>query len=127
VVPLIDGGRTPFQFVHEQDVAGVMATIIERGARGAFNVAGEGWLTMAEVCRLAGRPTISLPRPVLQGLLVVAWRAGLRAVEVPPSILDFMQHPWVLDTRRVTEELGYRMTYSSREALLQMLRTRTGR
>jgi UDP-glucose 4-epimerase len=124
VVPLVGGGNTPVQFVHEDDVAGVMVRILEQELGGAFNVAGTEWMTLREVCRLAKRPAIAVPRSILKALITLLWKLGSHRVETPPSIIDFLEHPWVVNTDRVREELGYRMQYSSRDAVMEMIQSR---
>jgi UDP-glucose 4-epimerase len=124
VMPLIRGSDAPLQFVHEDDVAGVMARIIEREQTGPFNVAADDWLTLEEVCRLAGRPTVRVSRRLLQLLMTGLWRVGASMLEAPPTILDFIEHPWVVSTERIRNELEYEMRYSSREALMEMIKLR---
>jgi UDP-glucose 4-epimerase len=123
VIPLVGGGRTPLQLVHEEDVAGAMVRILEREAEGAFNVAAEEWLSMAELCRMAGVPAIPAPRRAVELALDLLWRTG-RRVEAPGSVVDFIEHPWVVSTAKLQRELGYTVRRSGREAAREMLRAR---
>ena len=122
IVPLPDGGNTPIQFVHEQDVAGVLVRLVETGQSGAFNVAGGEWLTFAEICRMAKRPTVSVPANWLRMALKALWRTGWRRVEAPDTVVDYLVHPWVVNTDRVTKELGDRMRYAGRDAARDLIR-----
>ena len=122
VVPLPDGGRTPMQLVHEEDVAGVLLRIVETGKDGAFNVAGDGQLTFAELCRMARRPSLSVPAQWMRVALKALWRTGWRRLEVPDTMVDYMIHPWVVSTDRVASELGYRMRFSGLDAARDMIR-----
>jgi UDP-glucose 4-epimerase len=122
IVPLPNGGNTPMQLVHEEDVAGVLVRIVETGKSGAFNVAGDGWLTFAKICQMAKRPTLSVPEAWLRVALKALWKTGWRRIEAPETLVDYMINPWVVSTDRVTEELGYRMRFSSRDAAWDMIR-----
>jgi UDP-glucose 4-epimerase len=124
VVPLVDGGRTPMQFVHEDDVAEVMVRILERQQGGAFNVAARDWITFREVCELALRPTVPVPRGLLLALMGGAWRLGWSRVESPASIVDYIHHPWVVSVDRLQTDLGYTPRHSSWEAALAMINRR---
>ena len=53
-LPLIDGGRTPIDLVHADDLAGAIVAAIEgRGAGGVFNVPGAETAPFLELARLA--------------------------------------------------------------------------
>ena len=55
----------PQQFVHLDDLATAVATVVQLDDSGVFNVAPDGWLTAREVKDLVGaRPTIRLPIPL---------------------------------------------------------------
>jgi UDP-glucose 4-epimerase len=124
VVPLIHGGETPVQFVHEDDVADLLLRIVERRSVGPFNLAGSGWLTMREVCHLAKRPTVDVPRFALALLMGAGWRLGWSRIEAPPTMIDYVVHPWVVSTERARRVLDYHPRYSSRKALEAMLASR---
>jgi nucleoside-diphosphate-sugar epimerase len=79
VVPLFDGGRQPLQTVHVDDLCEAVARALERGIRGALNVAEPDPPTMAAFLRLlAARLEVRclfLPLPFAPVL------AGVRAAE----------------------------------------------
>ncbi len=127
VVPLIEGGGTPIQFVHEEDVAEVMVRILEQEKTGAFNIAGPEWLTVRELCHMTGRRTVPISRWLFQIVMRALWKMRCPNMEAPETILDFIQYPWVVDTGKVREELGYEMRHSGCEAVSDMARTREKR
>ena len=126
VVVGLAGYDPPLQFVHEDDVAGVIAAIVEQRARGPFNVAPPDSITVTETVMRRGRPVVRLPDWILGPFAALAWRLHLPILKAPPAFLDFMRWPWVMDTTRVTQELGYAYRHSSRDTLEIMLRARTG-
>ena len=90
----------PQQFVHLDDLATAVATVVQLEDSGVFNVAPDGWLTAREVRDLVGaRPTIRLPMP-LPGRLdrYVARRVGHQA---PTGLLPYTRYPWVVANDRL--------------------------
>ncbi|MDP6283679.1 MAG: NAD-dependent epimerase/dehydratase family protein [Acidimicrobiales bacterium] len=90
----------PQQFVHLDDLATAVATVVQLEDSGVFNVAPDGWLTAREVRDLVGaRPTIRLPVP-LPGRLdrYVARRVGHQA---PTGLLPYTRYPWVVANDRL--------------------------
>jgi len=116
------GYNPPMQFVHEEDVAGAIIAILEKGAAGAFNIAPPDTVTVRDAAAIAGKPSIFLPIWILEPMVALAWHMRLPLLKAPPSLLDFMKYPWVLDSARLREEIGYSFRYSSRETLEILLR-----
>ena len=90
----------PQQFVHLDDVATAVATVIQLDGSGVYNVAPDGWLTARDVRDLVGaRPSIRLPIP-LPGRLdrYVARRVGHQA---PTGLLPYTRYPWVIANDRL--------------------------
>ncbi|MFO8056212.1 MAG: NAD-dependent epimerase/dehydratase family protein [bacterium] len=112
------------QFIHEDDVAGAILTILEREGQGAFNLAPPDTITLVEAVAIAGRRALYLPDKVLEALARAAWFLRLPLLKAPASFLDFMRYPWVLDSSRLREELGYTFRYSTRETFEIMVRSK---
>ena len=75
---------------------------------------------------MAKRPCVALPAAVIYPLASLGWR--LRLLRFPPGLLDYIRYPWVADTARLTDELGFRPRFSSRDAMATYLSgRRTGR
>ncbi len=90
----------PQQFVHLDDLATAVATVVQLDESGVFNVAPDGWLTAREVRELLGaRPIIRVPIP-LPGRLdrYVARRVGHQA---PKGLLPYTRYPWVVANDRL--------------------------
>jgi nucleoside-diphosphate-sugar epimerase len=95
----------PVQLVHADDVASAVTTVVERELGGAFNVAPDGWISDERARELAGgMARFSLPRR-LAGTLV------------PPEVLPYAIHPWVVANDRL-RAAGWSPTYTNEEALL---------
>ena len=111
----VDAGNleTPIQFVHEDDIVDALAALLLGRHAGAFNVAGDGEMTLRECAELIGAPIRKLPMRAYRTLARAAWK--LRASEVPPGQLDFALYPWIVSTDKLKRTTGWRPRHTSRE------------
>jgi nucleoside-diphosphate-sugar epimerase len=111
----------PLQFVHERDVGEALALCIAgAGPPGAYNIAGDGILTAADVARELGLVVLPAPRRPVQ----LAARL-LAAVPFAPPIAGWAEavsHPAIMDTAKARRELGWRPRHSGLQALRDSLR-----
>ncbi len=99
------GADSPFVFIWDQDVVGVILHAIERGHGGIFNVAGDGALTIHQIAAHMGKSCRVLPAWLL---LAALWLGKLlRLTPYGPEQLRFLRYRPVLDNRALKEELGY--------------------
>ncbi|MCO5315169.1 MAG: SDR family oxidoreductase [Solirubrobacterales bacterium] len=110
----IRGSDSPFVFIWDQDVVGVMLQAVLGEVTGIFNVAGDGAMTVDEIAAELGKGVLTIPVGALKGALAVGHRLGL--TEHGPAQTDFLRYRPVLDNRRLKEEFGYTPRYTSREA-----------
>jgi UDP-glucose 4-epimerase len=123
IVPLVNGRDPNLQFVHEDDVAQLFSLLIDKKVPGAFNVAGDGVVRSSEVGAMLGKRSVKVPRRMLYAVIWAIWRLHLKAVEAPPGIVDYTSYPWVVDTSRAKELLGWKPKYTSKDTLRIMFRT----
>jgi UDP-glucose 4-epimerase len=110
------GADPRVQLVHEEDCAAALVAIVASRRPGAFNVAADGSLPLSEIARRLGTRLVSLPMPLLRGLVAASWRAGWTSVsEAPPGYVDFIKYPWSVSNRRLKEEVGFRFRYTAEE------------
>jgi len=115
----------PLQFVHEDDVgSALLACVLGDGPPGAYNIAGDGVLTLADVAREYGAHPVSLPA----GPARLAARAASRLPFLPPAAewVEALSSPVIVDTTKARELLGWRPRYTGLEALRATLRPRPG-
>ena len=122
-VPLADGRDPNLQFVHEDDVAELFSLLIEKRIPGAFNVAGDGVVRSSQIAAMLGKRARRVPRRLYYGVVWAFWRLKLKAIEAPPGIVDYTSYPWVLDTTRAKELLGWKPKFTSKDTLRIMFRT----
>ena len=107
---------SPFVFIWDQDLVGIIRHGVETGHGGQFNVAGDGCLTMDELGALLGKPVLKLPLPLIKAGLIIGHRLGLS--RYAPEQIKFIQFRPVLDNQRLKDAFGYVPAKSSREAFL---------
>jgi UDP-glucose 4-epimerase len=122
-VLLVDGKDPNLQSVHEDDVAQLFSLLIEKKVPGAFNVAGDGVVRNSEVGAMIGKRVVKAPRWLYYAVAWTLWRLNLKTVEAPPGIVNYAMYPWVLDTTRAKELLGWKPKYTSKDTLRIMFRT----
>jgi nucleoside-diphosphate-sugar epimerase len=113
----------PMQFIHEEDVGrALVQCIVAAGPPGAYNIAGDGVLTAADVAREFGALPIPLPAAPAQA----AARAFARLPFLPPVAewVEAAGRPAIMDTTKAREQLGWQPRYSGLEALRDTLRHR---
>lgn len=122
---LPDPGRA-FQLVHHDDVAAaVCAAVAGDGPPGAYNLAGDGEVTMTDLAAAAGAYAVPVPAAVVD----VAAELVERAPYVPAQAewVHAARHPMIMDTGRARRLLGWTPRYSAAQALTSMadaMRTR---
>jgi UDP-glucose 4-epimerase len=109
-----------FQAVHADDVAEAYWLVIDSGARGAFNVAGDPVITRPLLGWIAGARRISgLPAPVLRALVSLTWRLRLQVTD--PGWVDMATQTPLMSTERIRTELGWQPRFSSVDAMVSVL------
>jgi UDP-glucose 4-epimerase len=122
-ISLVDGRDPHMQFVHEDDVAQLFSLLIEKKVPGPFNVAGDGPMRFSEIGAMIGMKSKRVPRWLAYGMAWLMWRLRIPRVEGPAGIIDYTAYPWVLDTTRAKELLGWKPRYDTRETARIMLET----
>jgi nucleoside-diphosphate-sugar epimerase len=115
----------PMQFIHEEDVGrALQLCVVGAGPPGAYNIAGDGVLTAADVAREFGALPVPLPAAPAQAVA----RAASRLPFLPPVAewVEAASRPSIMDTTRAREQLGWRPRYSALEALRDTLHARNG-
>jgi nucleoside-diphosphate-sugar epimerase len=124
VHPPAPASDLPMQFVHEADVGrALLQCVVGAGPPGAYNVSGDGVVTVAEVVREAGFWPVPVPSRL--------FRLGANAIAALPTVpftarltqwAEAATHPAIMDTSKAKSELGWKPEYTSLEALREALR-----
>jgi UDP-glucose 4-epimerase len=120
---LLPDPGTPFQLVHHDDVASALvAATLGRGTPGAYNLAGDGTITLSDVAKATGRHTIPVPK-ILLGPASIG--ANLPLVPTLAQWVNAGRVPVVMDTSKARRELRWRPRYDSRETLRELVSSQT--
>jgi UDP-glucose 4-epimerase len=101
------------QFTHEDDVVEAITGLLLGRHGGAFNVAGDGDMTLRECADLLGTPIRKMPLRAYRGLAKAMWAARLS--EAPPGQIEFGLHPWLISNEKLKKTTGWRPRHTSRE------------
>jgi nucleoside-diphosphate-sugar epimerase len=114
--PLVPDPGVPLQLVHHDDVATAIALAAIAPARpGAYNIAGDGVVTIADVAKALGGRPVRVPAAAAS-----AASAAISRLPVVPSALEWLhaaRTSVVMDTTKAKTELGWCPTHSSAQTL----------
>jgi UDP-glucose 4-epimerase len=102
------------QFVHADDVASAIDTVLAHGAGGAFNVAAEPTVDRAVFADIFGGVGPAVSPRVLRAVAKASWRVRLQPTD--PGWVDLAMALPVLDTARL-RALGWSPTRAGTEVL----------
>ena len=109
----------PFQLVHERDAGQALLLCAVAGPPGAYNIAADGILTVADLARELGLLPLAIPpAPVYAAARAVA------AVPLLPLLVQWVEaasHPAIMDTGRAKRELGWTPRFTALETLRDTL------
>ncbi len=107
-------GDAPAQFLHAEDFASAVETVVVGRHGGVFNVAPDGWLRPTELAALRGTPETPLRIPSVVNSALSDARRSLGA-RTHPGLAAYLQHPWVIANDRL-RSLGWEPEFSNEEA-----------
>lgn len=118
----IRGSESPFVFIWDTDVTGVILHALRTRKSGCFNLAGDGALPLSEIAERLGKPLLKLPAALLQLALKIGHSLGVS--QYGPEQLDFLRYRPVLLNTALKTELGYTPSKTSREAFNSFVEAR---
>lgn len=122
VVPTVLGFDPRFQVVHEDDGLEALRLATLGDVTGFVNVAADGFVTVHQAVRMAGRPALPVPAPLMSGLGSAVRSAGL--VDFSPDQVRFLSYGRGLDTTRMRGDLGLEPRWTTRETIEDFVRSR---
>jgi UDP-glucose 4-epimerase len=117
VVPRVD--RLVFQAVHADDVGDAYRRAVVGEAAGAFNLAAEPAIGVAELSSLLGARPVDLSPRLLRAAADLSWRLHLQPADA--GWIDLARGVPLMDVSRAREELGWSPTHGSLDALAELL------
>lgn len=118
--PLVPDPGFPLQLVHHDDVAAAIVLAASAPVPpGAYNIAGDGLLTVSDVARAFGARPVRVTAKVMSMV-----SAGVSRLPIGPSALEWLQvakSSLVMDTTKAKNYLGWKPTYTSVETLAALV------
>jgi UDP-glucose 4-epimerase len=121
------GNNPDFQFVHEDDFVGACLAAMDKQMPGAFNVAGDGTLTIREIAKKVGAIAVPTTAWMVYPMLELAWKMRLKGIETNSGVLDYIRFPFVGNNEKAKKELDFYPRYSSVETLDETINARKAR
>lgn len=115
VIPTVLGYDPRVQLCHTADAVEVLYRACLDTRPGIYNVAGRGVLYLSQAARIAGRPRVPVPLPLVDVVARVIRRT--RVLDVPTDQLRYLSYGRVADITRLRERFGYEPEHSTRETL----------
>ena len=115
--------EVPLQLIHEADVGRALRQcVLGAGPPGAYNIAGDGVVTGADIARELGLAPLGIPAGLVQRAARTA-AALPKPPFVPPAAdwVEAISHPAIMDTSKAREQLGWMPRYTALEALRDTL------
>jgi UDP-glucose 4-epimerase len=116
VVPAILGFDPRYQFVHEDDIVGVLLHAVRNDLPGIYNASADGVLVLSEVASLLGKPFAPVLPPV--GMSLAAAGLQVLGLPLPEEVRAQLRYGRGLDNRKL-KATGYRFGLTTRETVLR--------
>ena len=114
MVPSILGFDPRYQFIHEDDIVGVLEHAVRDDLPGVYNAAGDGVLVLSEVASLLGRPLAPVLPPWGTGLAGAP--LGRARPQVPPEMPAQLRFGRGVDNRKL-KAAGAPLRHTTRETV----------
>jgi UDP-glucose 4-epimerase len=114
VVPSILGFDPRYQFIHEDDIVGVLEHAVREDLPGIYNAAGDGVLVLSEVADLLGKPLAPLLPPWGTGLAAAPLKA--LGLNLSPEMLRQLRFGRAVDNRKL-KAAGAPLRHTTRETV----------
>jgi nucleoside-diphosphate-sugar epimerase len=117
----VRGAAAPVQVVHVDDLVSALALAATTDMPGVYNVAADGWVAAEDVRALVGRTNVpAVPEEALVKALARAWALGVG--DVPPGIVPYLVHPWVIANDRL-RAAGWEPRHTNEQAIREGVAT----
>lgn len=121
VLPTVLGFDPRLQFLHEHDLFRVLLHSVAAEIPGTFNIAGSGFLSLAQAIRRLGKVAVPMPAPAVGGLGSILRSA--RVADFSPEQIAYLTYGRGVDTTPMRTELGFTPEFSTEEAFADFART----
>jgi hypothetical protein len=111
----------PAQFLHLDDLASAVNTVVSAGVGDVYNVAPDGWISGDVMRGLASTPTrVRLPGRLADLFADIRW--VVQRGPLPPGLRDYARWPWVVSNDAL-KALGWQPTVTNEQAYVEGTQT----
>jgi UDP-glucose 4-epimerase len=111
VCPTFMGFDPRIQLVHIDDALEAIRAAVRNPVAGAVNVAGPGTIGLSRMIRLAGKRALPIAAPLFGAVTSTGQRLGLDTQS--EDFQRLLRYGRGVDTRRLTDEVGYTPRHST--------------
>lgn len=111
------------QFLHENDLMETIKNLLLSEKKRIFdnpeifNIAPRDFLTAKDIAEALNKKTIKFPACLLKTALAIFWPISFGKL-IPPSSVNSLIFPIKIDGGKITNKIGFKYKYSSKQALL---------
>ncbi|TDF38241.1 SDR family oxidoreductase [Alteromonadaceae bacterium M269] len=109
----VGSSNSPFVFIWDNDLVHALAFGALNSKSGAYNLAGDGKLTVQQLAAIMKKPVQRVPAFVLKLALWVGYKLGLASAK--PEQVMFLQYRPVLSNKKLKSEFGYQPQKTTKE------------
>jgi nucleoside-diphosphate-sugar epimerase len=114
--PVLPDPGVPFQLVHHDDVASALvAGVVGRGPAGAYNLAGDGTITMSDVAEALGYYAVPVPDLAVDATASIVSRLPFLPDEA--SWIEAVRRPTLMDTTKARRALRWKPKFDAAQTL----------
>ncbi|MGH2789107.1 MAG: NAD-dependent epimerase/dehydratase family protein [Actinomycetota bacterium] len=114
--PVIPDPGVPIQLVHHDDVAGALvAAVLGQGAPGAYNLAGDGRITLSDLAHALGWYAVPLPAVAVKATATIISKMPYLPAET--SWINAVRVPVLVDSTKAKNEFGWKPLHNAFETL----------
>ncbi|WP_171022365.1 NAD-dependent epimerase/dehydratase family protein [Thalassotalea litorea] len=115
----VAGFPGPFVFIWSEDVVAYIQEAMFSDIEGAYNLAGDGSVSMAQIAQTLSKPYLPLPSWLIEGALSILKPLGL--TQYGPEQVKFVKYRPVLANDKLKRTFHHQPRYTSQQALEQFL------
>jgi UDP-glucose 4-epimerase len=112
----VQGSASPFVFIWDTDVVNIVLKGLSENWSGAYNLAGDGAVTMKEIAGYLKKPYLNIPPNLLKTAL--RFLKFLNLTQYGPEQLKFLQYRPVLSNKKLKEKYSQGLSKTSLECFL---------
>lgn len=120
VVPCFRGRDSRIQLVWDEDVAQAVLLALKGNFPGAFNLAGDGSLSMPEFAAILGVPTVSVPYFLAYWGGRLLWALHLFG-QLSPGWIECIQYSILVSSEKAKRVLGWKPSCDTAGALRRLI------